>query len=55
MTPIKYSMTTINYKFEYYQNNFIIYDFMSGEEIIKLEDIEFMDLLEFIEHIVKNR
>ena len=55
MPPINTSMTSINYKFEYYNGKFNIYDFCSNEEVLSLDELEFLDLEEFLEHIKKMR
>ena len=55
MPPINTSMTSINYKFEYYQGKFNIYDYNTNDEILCLTELEFLDLEEFLEHIKKMR
>ena len=55
MPPINTSMTSINYKFEYYNGKFNIYDFCSNEEVLSLDALEFLDLEDFLEHIKKMR
>lgn len=53
MPPINTSMTSINYKFEYYNGKFNIYDFNTNDEILSLDELEFSDLEDFLEHIKK--
>lgn len=55
MPPINTSMTSLNYKFEYYNGKFNIYDFCSNEEVLSLDALEFLDLEDFLEHIKKMR
>lgn len=51
MPPIKFSMTSINYIFELYQNELIIKDFMSGQELISFDTMDSMDLMDFLERV----
>lgn len=55
MPPIKTTMTSINNVFEYYNGKFNIYDFNTNNEILTLDELEFLDLEEFLEHIKKMR
>lgn len=55
MPPIKTTMTSINNVFEYYNGRFNIYDFNTNDEILSLDELEFLDLEEFFEHIKKMR
>ena len=48
MPPIKFSMVSINHIFEYYQGKIEIKDFSSDETLIRLDDIDSMDLIDFI-------
>ena len=53
MPSIKTTMTSINNVFEYYNGRFNIYDFNTNDEILTLDEIEFLDLQDFLQHINK--